>query len=140
VIDVPAHHLIVVDGPGDDGAVEAVGVADEARSGRPDEEDFLEGVEGDGRRGEELAGVGGGEADVGDGEAGEMVRAEGKVFDLGRGSVPGPGRGGEGGKGSAYSPNTEYYALIPGPARAWRYGSHGLANEAHDRIGVVVNL
>lgn len=121
MIDAPAHHFVVVDGPGDDGAVEAVGVADEARAGGPDEEDFLEGVEGDGGRGEELAGVGGGEADVGDGEGGEVVRAEGKVFDLGRASVPGLGRGPKGDKEVAYGPDTEYYALIPGPARAWRY-------------------
>ena len=82
VFDAPAHHLVFVYGPGDDRAVEAVSVRDEAGAGGPDEEDSLEGVEGDGRGGEELPGVGCGKADVGDGEGGQVVRAEREVFDL----------------------------------------------------------
>ena len=45
-------------------------IADEAGSRGPEEEDLLQQVEGDGGDGEELAGVGDGEADVGDGEVG----------------------------------------------------------------------
>ena len=57
-------------------------VLDEARAGGPDEEDFLQEVEGDVRGGEELAGVGGGEADVGDGVVWQVVGAEGKELGL----------------------------------------------------------
>ena len=44
----------------------------------------MEEVEGDGRNGEELAGVGGGDADVGDGEVGEVGGAERNIFGLER--------------------------------------------------------
>jgi len=87
VIYAPAHHFVIINGPGDHRAVEALGVLDEARAGGPDVENFLEGVEGNGGSGKELPGVGCGEADVGDGEGGQMVGAEGKVFDLDLGSA-----------------------------------------------------
>ena len=56
--------------------------ADEGRARRPHEEDLLQHVEGDGRDGQELRGVGGGEADVGGREGGEVLGAEGEVFHL----------------------------------------------------------
>ena len=61
-----------------------MGGADEGWAGGPHEEDFLQHVEGDGGDGQELRGVGGGEADVGDGEGGEVLGAEGQVFHLWR--------------------------------------------------------
>ena len=57
-------------------------ILDEARAGRPDKEDFLEQVEGNIWGGEKLAGVGGGEANVGYGEVGEIVSAKREIFGL----------------------------------------------------------
>ena len=59
-------------------------VADEVGARRPDEEDLLEEVKGDVRGGEELAGVGGGETDMGDGVVGEVMGAEREIFSLGQ--------------------------------------------------------
>lgn len=58
------------------------GVAQEAGAEGPDE-DLLEHVEGDVGDGEELSGVGDGEADVGYGKEGKVRGAEGEVFGLG---------------------------------------------------------
>ena len=82
VIYAPAHHFIAIDGPGDHGPLEAVGIINEARARGPDIEAFLVHVEGDGGGGEELPRVGCRKANIGDGERGEVMGAEGEVFDL----------------------------------------------------------
>lgn len=68
--DAPLHPLLAVDGPGEDGAVGSLGVAEEPLAKGPDEE-ALEHVEGEVGDGEEVAGVEERGGDVGEGVAGE---------------------------------------------------------------------
>ena len=103
-------------------------VADEARAGGG-EEDFLQEVEGDGGEAEELAGVGGGEADVGDGVGGEVVGAEGKIFCLGGMVLVARNRIGLGSRrGEAYCPAAEYDTRVPRARRVWWNGVNGFGN------------
>ena len=59
-------------------------VLDEAGARGPEEEDFLEHVEGDVGDGEELASIEGGETNVGYGVIGEVLGTQGQVFNLSR--------------------------------------------------------
>ena len=77
-LDTPPHHLRLVDRPHvQRSALFGLGVADEARPEDGQHEGFLQHVEGDVGDGQELARVRDGEANVRDGEGGQVLRAEG---------------------------------------------------------------
>ena len=76
-------------------------------------------VEGNVGNGEEFARVGYGETDVGYGEGGKVFRAERQELD---------------------GPAPEDYALIPGFEGIGGNGLYGFRDEAHDFVGVVVEL
>lgn len=99
-------------------------------------EHFLQQVEGDGGVREEAAGVGEREADVGNGEGGEVGGAEGEEFELGDDLDL---KRWEWGRGT-YGPAAEEDALVPGAGWGGGDGVDGAGDEAHYGVGVVVEL
>lgn len=115
----PAHLLLVVNGPRVHRPTFPSGFSEEARSEVGDQEGLHEHVEGDVGGAEELAGVGRGEADVGDGEGGEVLGAEGEVL---------------------CRPAAEDDALIPGFLAMRRDEGDGFGDQADDVGCVIVEL
>ena len=117
--DAPAHHALVVDGPGDDGALPGARVLEEGTGERAGVQGALQHVEGGVRVAEEVAGVGGGEADVGDGKGREVVGAERQVLQ---------------------GPNAEEDASLPGGVGSGGDGGDGRGEGADDGVRVDVEL
>ena len=117
--DGPLHHGFLVDGPHVQRSPFCFGVADEACAEEGQHERLLQHVERYVRNREELARVRYGEADVRDGEGGEVFCAEGEELD---------------------GPAAEDQALVPRFERVWGGGLNGFRDEAHDVVGVVVEL
>ena len=78
-IDTPSHHLVFVDSPENERSVEAACIFDKACR---KEKGFLQHVEGNVGDREEMAGIGGREANVGDGEIREVTGTEWEIFEL----------------------------------------------------------
>ena len=111
--------------------------------------------------GEEAAGVGEGEADVRDGEGGEVGRAGGEEFELcgwgvrfrwlgfwwwrglgkkGWNGMEWNGMEWNGMEWGTHGPATEEDALVPGTGRGGGDLLDGVGDEAHYGVGVVVEL
>lgn len=116
--DAPPHHALAVDGPEVDGPPGGLDVAQQPPAAGA-EDALLQDVERDIREGQELAGVGAGEADVRDWEGREMLRAEREEF------------GG---------PAAEDDALSPGLRRVGRDVVDSLSDQSHYVVRVVVDL
>lgn len=116
--DAPPHHALAVDSPEIDGPPGGLDVAQQAPAAGA-EDALLQDVEGDVGEGQELAGVGAGEADVRDGEGREVVRAKGE--ELG-------------------GPAAEDDALGPGLRGVGRDVLDGLGDQSHYVVRVVVDL
>ncbi len=82
VADAPPHHVLIVDRPDEDRSMGGFGVLQE-RLARGTDENLLQQVERHIRRFEELSGVAQIEANVGDGETGQIAIAEREVAGLG---------------------------------------------------------
>jgi hypothetical protein len=77
----PAHEILLIHSPDEEGTVGGLNIGDEVGAARAHEH-FLVDVEGDIGDPEELAGIGDREGDDGDGEGGEICVAERKIFSL----------------------------------------------------------
>ena len=119
LLDAPFHHVWLVDRPHVQRSPFCLGVADEAGAEEGQHERLLEDVEGDVGDREELARVRDGEADVRDGVRGEVFRAQREELD---------------------GPAAEDQALVPGFEGVRGDGLDGFGDEAHDVVGVVVEL
>ena len=115
----PLHHVFFIDRPDIQRSSFRFGIADETCSEEWQHERLCKHVEGDVGDREEFARVWYGEADVGYGEGGEVFGAKREVFD---------------------GPAAEDQALIPWFQRVWGYGSNGFCDEAHDVVGVIIEL
>ena len=119
LFDAPFHYILLVDRPHVQRPPLRLRIADEAGSEERQYEGLLQHIEGDVGNGEELAGVGYGEADMRYWKVGKVFRAEGEELD---------------------GPATENEALGPRFEGVRRNGLNCLRDEAHDVVSVVVEL
>lgn len=119
VFDAPFHHGLLVDRPDVHRPPLRFHIADEACSEEWQHERLLQHVEGDVGDREELARVRDGEADVRYGIGGEVFRAEREEFE---------------------GPAADDQALVPGFEGTWGDRLYGFGNEAHDVVGVIIEL